>query len=191
MLMSRSGLSASARFSASASTRRPSASVLPISTVSPFRLCSTSPGRKASPEIEFSTAGISTRRRTGNLASRIMAARPSTLAAPPMSFFISNMPEDGLMSSPPVSKHTPLPTSVILGARAEPKLMSTRRGARVDARPTAWIIGNSRASFAPDVTADLPLCILQSSSAAWTSSSGPMSDEGVFTRSRVSFTART
>ena len=34
----------------------------------------TSPGRKALPEIAFSTAGISTRRRTGSLASMIMRA---------------------------------------------------------------------------------------------------------------------
>ena len=34
-----------------------------------------------------------------------------------MSFFMLSMPLSGLMSSPPVSKHTPLPTSVILGWR--------------------------------------------------------------------------
>ena len=33
-----------------------------------------------------------------------------------MSFFMISMPLSGLMSSPPVSKHTPLPTSVIFGA---------------------------------------------------------------------------
>ena len=37
---------------------RPSASVLPISTVMPLRLGRMSPGRKALLEMEFSTAGI-------------------------------------------------------------------------------------------------------------------------------------
>ena len=71
----------------------------------------------------------------------IIEARPSTLAAPPMSFFISSMPLDGLMSRPPVSKQTPLPTSVTLGASLSPQTMSISRGASAEARPTAWIIG--------------------------------------------------
>ena len=58
---------------------------------------------------------MSTRRRTGRLAAMIMDARPSTLAAPPMSFFISAIELPGLRLRPPVSKHTPLPTSVTLG----------------------------------------------------------------------------
>ena len=98
-------------------------------------------GRIALPETEFSTQGSSTRNRTGSLASMIAWARPSMIAAPPMSFFISRMPEAGLRSSPPLSKHTPLPTSVTLGAAGSPQTMSTSRGARVLARPTAWIVG--------------------------------------------------
>jgi hypothetical protein len=35
-----------------------------------------------------------------------------------MSFFMVSMPDAGLMSRPPVSKHTPLPTRVSFGARA-------------------------------------------------------------------------
>ena len=91
-----------------------------------------SSGRKASPEIAFSTAGISTRSRTFSFASMIMCAAPSTQAAPPMSFFMISMPLSGLMSSPPVSKHTPLPTSVIFGAAGSPQVRSIRRGARGD-----------------------------------------------------------
>jgi hypothetical protein len=64
-------------------------------------------------------------------------ARPSTFAAPPMSFFIRSMLLLGLMSSPPVSKQTPLPTSVTFGAPLRPQRMSINRGATVDARPTA------------------------------------------------------
>ncbi len=63
------------------------------------------------------------------------------IAAPAMSFFIMRMPEAGFRSSPPESKHTPLPTSVTFGARSSPHTMSTRRGARLLARPTAWIVG--------------------------------------------------
>ena len=77
----------------------------------------------------------------------IMWARPRTLAAPPMSFFISSMPADGLMSRPPVSKQTPLPTSVTFGAPGSPQVKSISRGARAGAAaaPTAWISGKSSA----------------------------------------------
>ena len=76
----------------------------------------------------------------------IMWASASTQAAPPMSFFMISMPLDGLMSRPPVSKHTPLPTSVIFGSAGLPQAKSIRRGARADARPTAWISGKFSAS---------------------------------------------
>jgi hypothetical protein len=83
----------------------------------------------------------------------IICARPRTLAAPPMSFFMSAMPEAGLMSSPPVSKQTPLPTNVTFGARTGPQVKSMRRGARGLALPTAWIIGKPFSSALPEVTA--------------------------------------
>ncbi len=98
-------------------------------------------GRIALPDTEFSTQGKSTRSRTGSLASMIAWARPSMIAAPAISFFISRMPAAGLRSRPPLSKHTPLPTKVTFGAAGSPQTMSTRRGARVLARPTAWIVG--------------------------------------------------
>ena len=63
------------------------------------------------------------------------------IAAPAMSFFMLSMLEAGFRSSPPESKHTPLPTSVTLGALSSPQVMSTSRGALVLARPTAWIVG--------------------------------------------------
>jgi hypothetical protein len=107
-----SGFSDDASSSASHSTSRPSASVLPISTVSPLRLRYTSIGRKASPDTAFSTAGTSTRSRTGSCAIITMRATPRAWAAPPMSFFISSM-----------------------------LVMSISRGARLEARPTAWIKG--------------------------------------------------
>ena len=107
----------------------------------PLRDLKMSSGRKALPATAFSTAGISTRSRTFSLASITICASASTLAAPPMSFFMISMPLDGFRSSPPVSKHTPLPTSVTLGCAASPQVKSISRGARVEAMPTAWISG--------------------------------------------------
>ncbi len=63
------------------------------------------------------------------------------IAAPAMSFFISRIPEALFRSSPPLSKHTPFPTRVTLGAPGSPHTMSTSRGARALARPTAWMVG--------------------------------------------------
>ncbi len=45
-----------------------------------------------------------------------------------MSFFISAMPADGLMSRPPVSKQTPLPINVTFGCVGSPQTKSTSRG---------------------------------------------------------------
>ena len=59
-----------------------------------------------------------------------MPASAKTLAPPPMSFFIIFMPVADFRSRPPVSKQTPLPTSVNLGALSSPHRMSIRRGAR-------------------------------------------------------------
>ena len=58
-----------------------------------------------------------------------------------MSFFISSMPDDGLMSRPPLSKQTPLPTMVTFGCVGLPQRRSISRGARGLARPTAWMAG--------------------------------------------------
>ena len=70
-----------------------------------------------------------------------MRARASAHAAPPMSFFMSFMPAAGLRSSPPESKHTPLPASVIFGMSGSPQARSISLGALTLARPTAWIAG--------------------------------------------------
>ena len=79
----------------------------------------------------FSAAGISTRSRTGSFVRMTRSAKASAAAAPPMSFFISAMALDGLMSRPPVSKQMPLPTIVTLGACSDPQRRSIRRGAAV------------------------------------------------------------
>ncbi len=74
-----------------------------------------SSGRNALPATAFSTAGINTRKRSLSFASITICASASTLAAPPISFFMISMPVDGFKSNPPASKQTPLPTSVTLG----------------------------------------------------------------------------
>ena len=83
-----------------------------------------------------------------------MSASPIAVAAPPMSFFISPIEAGGLMSSPPVSKQTPLPTSVTFGASARPQVRSSSRGGSDAAAPTASIIGRfaARSAAAPRVT---------------------------------------
>ena len=104
----------------SQSTKRPSASVLITSTVSPFIVVITSPGRVALPEGMFST--IPTSPTTFALALRSASVRitPETTPAPPMSMVMSSMPAPGLRLMPPVSKTTPLPTSARGAASSAP-----------------------------------------------------------------------
>ena len=97
----------------SARTRRPSASVLRISTDWPDRDMTTSPGRWALPSGMFSTRPSTPTALTRALRPASACMRPATAAAPPMSHFISSMPSAGLMEMPPVSKVTPLPTKAI------------------------------------------------------------------------------
>ena len=77
----------------------------------PLMLVTTSPGLTARPLGMFSQAGIRPTTLTAGLSSASAAKVPSTLAAPPMSNFISSISAAGLIEMPPVSKVTPLPTS--------------------------------------------------------------------------------
>ena len=151
-------------------------------------------GRKLLPAMEFSTAGMSTRSRTFSPRAMIRWASASAVAAPPMSFFMLSMPLSGLMSSPPVSKHTPLPTSVTRGWLASPHVMSSSRGAAAAsaARPTAWISGKFLRNRSPPTMA-LNAAPWRAASlrAASSSCAGPMSFAGVLMRSRASVTAST
>ena len=120
----------------------------------------------------------------------IMSARPIAVAAPPMSFFISPIEAGGLMSSPPVSKQTPLPTRVTFGASARPQARSSRRGASVAAAPTAWIIGKpSRRRASPRMARTEAPWRSASARTAASSAAGPMSRAGVLMRSWVSAAA--
>ena len=110
-----------------------------------------------------------------------MRARPIAVAAPPMSFFIRPIDDAGLMSSPPVSKQTPLPTSVTFGASSRPQTRSRSRGASAAAAPTASIIGRfaARSAAAPRVTVTAAPWAAPSATKAASSASGPMSRAGV------------
>ena len=96
--------------STSASTSRPSASVLMISMVWPDIEVTISPGRCALPSGMFSTRPMAPTALTFALRAASACISPTTQAAPPMSPFMSSMLPAGLMEMPPVSKQTPLPT---------------------------------------------------------------------------------
>ena len=96
--------------SASASTRRPSASVLITSMVWPDIEVTMSPGRCAVPDGMFSTSPTMPTALTLALRAASACIRPMTTPAPAMSHFMSSMPSAGLIEMPPVSKVTPLPT---------------------------------------------------------------------------------
>ena len=98
----------------SASTSRPSASVLLISIVVPFEAVTMSPGRIECPDGMFSAISL-----TGS-CSRATAATASITAAPPdMSNFISAIFAPGFSEIPPLSKVTALPTKASSGDDAE------------------------------------------------------------------------
>ena len=99
-------------------TMRPSASVLPISTVRPPYCVMTSQGRYAAPPTPFSASASRPVTLTGTASSRQAASTASTTAEPLMSVFMASMPSAGLMSRPPVSKVIPLPTRTTRGVFA-------------------------------------------------------------------------
>jgi hypothetical protein len=101
----------SAYASASASTSRPSASVLSTSTVRPPYIRSTSPGRYAVALGMFSAIGTVAVTATGSSSSAASTVAAMTAAAPPMSEVIWSMFAAGLIEIPPVSNVTPLPIS--------------------------------------------------------------------------------
>ena len=99
---------------ASASTSRPSASVLSISMVLPFIARTMSPGRCALPPGMFSTAGTTPKTLILGFMRPIARMAPMTEAPPDMSPFMSPMPAACFSEMPPVSNVIPLPTSATL-----------------------------------------------------------------------------
>ena len=77
----------------------------------PDRLVTTSPGLSARPLGMFSQEAITPIRLSLGLSSATARIVPTTLAAPPMSNFISSMSPPGLSEMPPESNVMPLPTS--------------------------------------------------------------------------------
>ena len=107
---SRSAPSPTAWCRQSASTRRPSASVLLTSIVFPFPAVTMSPGFTERSLGRFSVAPTTPRSFTGSF-NRAIAATASTTAAPPdMSNFISAIFAPGFSEMPPLSNVTALPT---------------------------------------------------------------------------------
>ena len=80
----------------------------------------------------------------------IMCASASAVAAPPMSFFILSMAASGLMSRPPVSKQTPLPTSVTAAVCLTPLQIDQPR--RLSGRAPNRV--NERKVFGQQIIAD-------------------------------------
>ena len=151
----------------SASTRRPSASVLLISLVRPLRCVTTSSGRNAPDPIAFSAT--QRRRWTSETVEPDQADSgsahrapnaASAAAAPPRSDFIPGMPVRGLICKPPVSNVMPLPTTATFffirfssppAAAGTASLRCTSAGSRPSRaahRPTAHIPPNPSASSA-------------------------------------------
>src|SRR5829696_6936279 len=128
--------------------RRPSASVVTISTVLPECISSTSPGLKASPPGRFSVAGTSATTSSGRSMAPIASIAPSTAAPPLMSNFMSSMPAEGFMEIPPESKVTALPTRTTGGTWPPLLCSSTIKRGSLDAdRPTAASPVNPSASI--------------------------------------------
>ena len=95
---------------ASASTRRPSASVFVISIVFPFAARRMSPGRNEVPLTRFSAAATTVRIRTCSSSSAIAAVAAITAAPPAMSPFMSYIFSAGFREIPPASNVIALPT---------------------------------------------------------------------------------
>ena len=104
----------------SASTSRPSASALFISTVVPSSAVRMSPARMAVPLIMFSVAPTTPSTLTGASRSASAAIVSITAAPPAMSNFMSIMPASDLMARPPLSKVTALPISARRGGPLPP-----------------------------------------------------------------------
>ncbi len=86
-----SGFSSEARVIASASTSRPSASVLSTSTVLPLYIVSTSPGRVAVPDGMFSASASQPVTLTWRPSRAAVTTAANTAAAPLMSHFIVSL----------------------------------------------------------------------------------------------------
>ena len=171
----------------SASTKRPSASVLRTSMVCPDMDVTISPGRWALPSGMFSTRPIMPTAFTLALRPASACIRPTTAAAPPMSPFMSSMPPAGFIEMPPVSKTTPLPMkpSGLSFALPPVHFMMATRGGRTEpcATPRSAPIFSRFSAFSSRISTLTPS--LESSCAFLANSTGPRMFAGSLTRSRA------
>ena len=123
--------------STSASTSRPSASVLWTSIVLPLRAVSTSPSLYADGPVMFSTSPIRPITLTGSLSRAMACIAPSTVAAPDMSHFIVSIESVGLSDRPPESNVTPLPTNANSGSLRSAALITQNDHPRLASRPAS------------------------------------------------------
>jgi len=105
----------------SASTSRPSASVLLISIVLPLAAVTMSPGLIEWPLGRFSVAPTTATSLTGRRMRAIVATASITAAPPDMSNFISDIFAPGFNEMPPLSNVTALPTSPRVGPDGAPE----------------------------------------------------------------------
>ena len=124
-----------------------------------------------------------------------MCASASMVAAPPMSFFMLSMPASDLMSSPPVSKQTPLPISVTFGCEGIAPGDVDQAGRAVGGGGAADRMDEREVLLeqilADDHVARWRRAAVASARAAYSSSGGPMSFAGVLIRSRARKTPST
>ena len=116
-----------------------------------------SPGRNALPEIAFSTAGTSTRRRTGSFCDITSRAMPEHVRrAAHVLLHEAHAGRRLDVEAAGVEAHTLADQRDARIASRSPQFRSIRRGAFALARPTAWIVGKFCASrSSPTMTLQL------------------------------------
>ena len=176
--------------SASASTMRPSASVLLISMVVPDIALMMSPGRTALPSGMFSTRPMTPTALTFALRPARPRSRPVTAAAPPMSPFMSSMPAPGLIEITRRCPETARPCRRRPAARSASalppfqRMMARRAGLREpQATQSSEFMPSLRMSSSVRISTSRPISRSFSTSAAY--STGPSTLGGSLMRSRA------
>ena len=122
-------------------------------------LVTTSPGFTAKPSGIFSQAGIKPTTFSFGFSKLKDLKTPSTLAAPPMSNFISSISGAGLIEIPPVSNVMPLPTNTtgasVLAAPWYFKIMNRRGSAEPWATDMNEPMPNLATSFGPKTAQEI------------------------------------
>ena len=172
--------------------RRPSASVFSTSMVKPCMERTTSPGLVARPLGMFSQAATMPTTLTGARIEASASSVPKTLAAPPMSNFISSMAAPGFRLMPPVSKVMPLPTRATGATPERPPWYSMTMNLSGSSEPRATDrnepIFSLRTSVSPRIFTRKPLWRRARSLAVFAKCVGVQTLPGRLARLRVSAT---